>query len=51
MTEMNRSEMSGVQGGSDGLRCFLSGVVVGVGVATLQPEIIVAGAVGAYINC
>jgi len=49
MTEMTNVQMSNVQGGD--WRCFASGVVVGVGLVTLQPELVVAGAVGAYITC
>ena len=49
MTEMNRSEMSSVQGGGWG--CFLSGVVTGIGIVTLQPELIYGGIEAGIITC
>jgi len=49
MTEMTNVQMSNVQGGGWG--CFLSGVVTGVGIITLQPELVVAGVVGGVATC
>lgn len=31
--------------------CFASGIAIGVGAATLQPELIGYGIFGAYVNC
>jgi 4-amino-4-deoxy-L-arabinose transferase-like glycosyltransferase len=49
MTEMTQGQMANVQGGS--WWCFASGVVAGVGLVTLQPELVVIGVAGGIASC
>ena len=49
MTSLNNTQMSAIEGGS--LNCFLSGVVVVLGVATLQPEAVAIGLIVASESC
>jgi hypothetical protein len=49
MTNLNNTQMSAIEGGS--LNCFLSGVVVVLGVATLQPEAVAIGLFVASQEC